>query len=223
LPQTKLAIPWDALIETFNKNILAGTSYDSNSVLIADREKVVRFLAREHRLRRRMLADAFVGLIKKTKKNYRALRVLLPSASGEPYYCFLLMLRPDGVPSDRYRLIRGEHLDALCRVTKLMYPDALDIVGLATETGYDNRTRSEDAMYLDARAWNADDEAHARELQAELNILTNVRLSHARDWEFPTPDVPTSTSQGGQKPDKNPRNKPCFCGSGLKYKNCHGR
>ena len=41
-----------------------------------------------------------------------------------------------------------------CLVTKLIYPAALDIVGVATETGIEAH-RSEDLVYYDARTWDA--------------------------------------------------------------------
>ena len=129
------------------------------------------------------------------------------------------------MPREDYRSARGHLLEALCRVTKVMNPGAIDIVGLATETGIETVIRSEDAFYLDAREWNAEDETHARQLQLDLNLLTNVSWSHARDWEFPVPDseLPISRNRQPFATEPNPRNKPCPCGSGIKYKKCHGR
>src|SRR5207244_3060463 len=42
LDADKISYAWDDLIETFNKNILAGTSYDKTTHPIADREKIMR-------------------------------------------------------------------------------------------------------------------------------------------------------------------------------------
>ena len=209
---------WDELIEKFNKNILGGTSYSATTPLIADREKIMRFFAREPRVRRRMLADALLRLVEKTKNTYRGTRVVLPSNPGDPHYCFLVLPHPFGRPREEYRAVRGNLLEALCFVTKLVFPDALDIIGFATETGLDAAPRSEDSMYLDARNWNEEMEAHARALQADLGLLTNLTTSKDKVAEFPTPEV-----EGVVEPGPNPRNKPCPCGSGQKYKKCHGR
>src|SRR5579859_3895192 len=104
-------------------------------------------------------------------------------------------------------------LESCCAVVKLEYPEALDIVGVATETGISNGSRSEDAIYLDARTWNDEMEAKARELQEKLRICKNLRRIEEQMQEYP--DAP-----GGGAKMKNPRNKPCPCGSGRKYKHC---
>ena len=67
-------------------------------------------------------------------------------------------------------------------VTKLRFPDAQHIVGIATESGIQNKTRSEDAMYLDVTEWTAEKQAAAQEFQAELGVLekpTEIRINGA--------------------------------------------
>jgi uncharacterized protein YecA (UPF0149 family) len=95
----------------------------------------------------------------------------------------------------------------------LEYPEAKDIIGIATEPGMNNSSRSEDAIYLDARIWNAEMESKAREFQEKLGILKKPRQIKEYVQEYP--EVPAA----GIKM-KNPRNKPCPCGSGKKYKYC---
>jgi hypothetical protein len=168
---------WDYLIEKFCKNILAGTSYDRVTPFIADREKAVRMLALEPRTHRRALARGLMELLRRTAPNVRASRVTRPEGTTGPYFCFLLLPRYASIPTDTYREARGQNLEALLRVTKLMYPDALDIIGFATESGPSPDYRSEDLMYLDARNWSAEEQEHARELQKDLKILTNTTVS----------------------------------------------
>lgn len=126
---------WDYLIEKFCKNILAGTSYDRVTPFIADRERAVRMLALEPRTHRRVLARGLIELLRRTAPNVRATRVGRPDGTKGPYFCFLLLPRYASIPIDTYREARGQNLDALLRATKLMYPDALDIIGFATESG----------------------------------------------------------------------------------------
>lgn len=45
-------------------------------------------------------------------------------------------------------------------------------------------------MYLDARKWSAEEQEHARELQKDLNILTNPTVVPTRDFDYPV-DEPT--------------------------------
>jgi hypothetical protein len=213
-----ISYAWDELIETFNKNILGGTSYDMTTVLISDRERIMRFLAREPRLRRRMLAEAFLGLIRKAKPTERRTRIVRPSNPGEPYYCFLVLPHLFGRPYEEYRAVRGHLLEALCLVTKVVFPDALDVIGLATNPGIDESHRSEDSLYLDARVWSEEMQAHASKLQADLNLLTNYTTFEDKAREFPG-----TAHERIVVPGPNPRNRPCPCGSGKKYKKCHGR
>ena len=104
-----------------------------------------------------MLADALYGLLRKTPRTgVRATRVVASTGPQEPYYVFLLLPDHTDVSNERYRLTREQMLEACCIITKRVYPDAEDIVGVATETwGTDGR--SEDFLYLDARGWSEQD------------------------------------------------------------------
>jgi hypothetical protein len=96
LEADKISYVWDDLIETFNRNILGGTSYGRAPRPIADRDKIMRFLAREPRVRRRMLADALLGLVEKTKPTQRGTRVILPPTRVIPTIvsCFAPLVPP---------------------------------------------------------------------------------------------------------------------------------
>lgn len=216
----QISYSWDALIETFNRHILGGTSQFASPVDIGERERIMRFLAREPRLRRRILSDALNGLIEKSKPNQRATRVVLPSSPGDPHFVFLLLPKLGSVSEDLYRSARLRMLEALCMVTKLEFPGAEDILGIATETGASRATRSEDALSLDARTWSTAMQVEAKRLQVELGLLVNVKRSGGKFYEFPVPLKPRTARA---TPGKNPRNKPCPCRSGRKYKKCCGR
>jgi len=84
----EVSYSWDALIEAFNKHILAGTQYYTTHLAVRDREKLMRFLAREPRTRRRMLAKSILQMIAATPINYRAIRVMLSTRPDEPHYVF---------------------------------------------------------------------------------------------------------------------------------------
>ena len=95
----------------------------------------------------------------------------MPETADDPYYLFLLLPEADGVPYDIYRTVRANMLEASCLILKLKFPEALDIIGLATETGAEPRNgRSEDLLYFDARAWNAEMKALAEERQTVLKL-----------------------------------------------------
>src|ERR1019366_3491632 len=122
---------------------------------------------------------------------------------------FLLLPTVHAKTDEEYRLVRRRFLEDCCAVAKLEYPDAQDIVGIATEAGTDRANRSEDAIYVDAREWSAEMESNARMLQKELGILTKPARVVEKMQEYP--DMPVAGARM-----KNPRNKPCPCGSGRK-------
>ena len=184
-------------------------------------ERIVRFMASEPRVRRRMLSQAINGLLAKTAAHVRASRTVAPSRPGDPYYVFLLLPKPVSASYEDYRAVRSNLLNMYCQVVRLKWPDAMDIVGIATEPGYETK-RSEDAAYLDARDWTEENQHAAESCQADFHILTSTTEFRSTVKEYP--DVEPGPGESSVKaPGKNPRNKLCPCGSGQKWKKCHGR
>lgn len=212
---------WDRIIEKFAHHITSGTSYSNSHPRIADQVVPLRYMARESRTRRRLLSQCLLGLLEKTPTKptrghtLRANRVVKPSRPGDPYYVFLLLSVPDDKPNEEYREVRRLLLEQLCLTAKLEFPDAQDIVGFATEPGLEG-TKSEDAVYIDARDWSPDMQAEAEEIREELGLLKNLTMYQGRIMEYPDP--PPALKQA-----KSLRNSSCPCGSGKKYKKCCGR
>jgi len=180
----KISYAWDALIDEFITHIMNDTQYYRYPIDRSDKDKVMRFLAREPRLRRRLLSKSLFDLMEKTPKSHKATRVMMPSRAGDPYYVFLLLPHLEGIPEPEYREVRRNLLEACLKVTKLTFPDAQDIVGIATETGMDEY-RSEDAYYLDARIWTAEHQAESQSLQNDLGILQQIEKFAATEYEYP--------------------------------------
>ncbi len=214
LKADQISYSWDALIETFNKHTLAGTHFTSVGNGFRDSERVRRFLAREPRFKRRHLALMIHDMLRNTPPDFRCVRVLPAILPGDPHYVFVLF--PGNtiiqLPYDQYRNIRIEFLRACCMTTKMKMPTALDIVGIATESGSE-KMRSEDSMYLDAREWTSEMEKEAIDLQRELKILESPERVEGKLNEFPRFEMTS--------PKKVGRNSLCPCGSGKKYKKCH--
>lgn len=225
LEADEVSYTWDALIEQFNQHILGGTQYFTSHVGVDSSERSVRLLAREGRTRRRMLAMALLGVVDQELPEWgKASRVFLPSRPGDPYYVFLLLWHPSGVSYEEFREVRRKLLEAYCMVLKTIYPDAEDIVGVATE----DRTavsRSEDVLYLDAREWNEDLESEALDLQERFNILRETTKTF-RERVLEYPEVRTQPKDNLHRATRTmkgrDRNSPCPCGSGRKIKKCCG-
>lgn len=211
----KISYAWDDLIEKCNFYALRGEQYFVTSGGLKDSERVLRFMAREPRWKRRLLAETIIDILHTTPIDQRRLQVIQPIDKGDPYYIFLLLPTLHAKTDDEYRTVRRHFLEGCCIVAKLQYPQAKDIVGIATEPGVKNTRRSEDYMYLDAREWSAEHDDRAKEIQAKLGILQKPRRIKKHFEEYPS--VPVAGAKM-----KNPRNKPCPCGSRKKFKKCCG-
>jgi hypothetical protein len=226
LEADKVSYLWDHLIERFNTLILEGTQFWASPPTMADQEIVMRFLARLPRFHRRMLAGALVDMLKTTPKSMRRTQVFPPMEPGEPYFVLLLLPHLPDMTDEEYREERRNFLLACCRVVKLQFPDAEDIVGFATESGIGrpDDLRSEDALFYNARRWDEAEREAALKAQEELGLLTNatVKRSTVKEYPagrgfFPRDCMPTPMRMKGRD-----RNAPGPCGSGKKYKRCCG-
>jgi len=177
---------WDHLIERFGFHAMTGTQYFTSGRPFRDQEVAFRFLAREPRLLRRVLSEGFrEALIESTKKElgFHA-RVVGPLDEDGPWYVFLFLEWRSGMSEAEYREVRRLRLLEYSHVVKLKYPQALDIVGIATEASL-AEGRSEDFTYLDARRWTPNHQRMAREIQDRFGFLKKVESTAFRVYEYP--------------------------------------
>ncbi len=224
LEADKVSYLWDRMSERFAGHILAGTGHSNEHSTVSNQEKSVRMMAREPRLRRRMLAEAVVGLIQKTPPNlplFRATRVCLPSRPGDPFYVFLLFSGPENESPEKCQLGRRNLLELLCMVTKLEFPDAQDIVGYATDPGSGAGTR-EEAFCFDMKSWTAEAQVEAQEWRDKLGLLKQIERFETNFKEYPTIEGRNGNNQArfSKLKPRSMRNSPCPCGSNQKYKQC---
>jgi hypothetical protein len=219
----EVSYAWDRLIEKFNYHTLGGTSYGpaANST-VGEREEAVRLMAAEGRTPRRVLSKSLLDFLRASRPDQRSTRVMLPVRPGGPHYVFLALPQLRTWGDDDYRDLRRHLLEGLCLVTKLRFPAAADIVGLATEPGLHGE-RSEDVVYFDASVWGEREQRLAEELQRDLGLLTQCGpMAHSTEWQFPVTPVP-QPRQLRRSPSQSLRNSQCPCGSGQKWKRCCGR
>ena len=185
LQADEISYIWDKLIDSFGNHDLNGTQYTVSQGGFADTERVLRFMARAPRVARREYSLQLVDMLETTPVTHRRIRVSRPLVPGQPHYVFLLFPHPPNVPYAEYREVRGHYLGWCCLVARLKYPEAEDIVGIATEPGIKRETRSEDAVYFDGRVWTEEHEREALSLQEDLRILTTVREFRSTTLEYP--------------------------------------
>jgi len=211
----EVSYTWDRLIDTFSKHVLNGTLYFSTHEKISDHETGLKFLAKEPRTRRRALSKSLFTIMERANSEGRSVRVLQGASNDEPYYVFLALDRKDR-SFEEYRIVRRDLLISYCFVTKLEFPDAKHVVGIATEPRSYEINRSEDLIYLDACQWTENNQQEAKRIQKNLGLLSKTKRTKFTEKEYPTREI----IKGLKGRD---RNKPCYCGSGKKYKKCCGK
>jgi hypothetical protein len=102
---------------------------------------------------------------------------------GSAHYVFVILPQGD-MDETRYRQVRRQVLEAYCMVLKVLFPEALDLVGVATEPG-EATARSQDVIYIDARDWTPEMQAQAEDLHAK-GVLKNTRpIQRSTILEYP--------------------------------------
>ena len=155
-------------------------------------------------------------MLERSIGNLREARVLQPSDPRSPTYVFLFLKRTSGVTDGEYRNVRMNLLANYCQVATLAFPKATNIIGIASETGLPPQG-SEDFSYLNASHWTAENEAEAKVIQNQFNLLKEVKPAAAREYEYPV------DHKGEPRRSTPSRNSLFPCGSGERYKGCHGK
>jgi hypothetical protein len=174
---------WDALIEEFGKHILCGTSIASTHLSVKEQERAVRMLAAEGRTARRALGQSLFEIMRKTPPGKRGARVMGPPRPESAHYVFVILPQED-MDETLYRHIRRQVLEAYCMVLKVLFPEALDLVGIATEPG-EATERSQDVIYIDARQWTPEMQAQAEDLQAKGVLKNTGPIQRSTILEYP--------------------------------------
>jgi len=221
LRQNRISYIWDNLIERFAHHALNATQYYTNCRELSNTEIGLRFMAREPRTVRRLIAKYLIDLYTNTPEGTKRTKYLMPLSDIGPFYVFLSLPQPDCISYEQYREARYSLLESCCMVVKYKFPYALDIVGIASDPVRPNRGSSEDMIYLDAREWSDELDNEAAQLQKEFDILRSANFCYGYEKEYPEPIV-NDIILDKQIP-KVGRNQHCPCGSGKKYKYCHGR
>ncbi len=197
---------WDGLIEILtelNDPTLGGSSTTSPTDAQDTLEVALRVMARENRFNRRILAQSFNEFMREAA-NSRVRSRISPSPSNVRYV-FLAGAR------DEDRDARRKELSLRCFVARGLADFGVDTaVGLATERYVPNTGFSMDAVMLNKAKWTQADQEALERIQRDLGYFKNPRSKRVTGDEFPKP-LP-----------KVGRNDPCSCGSGRKYKKCHG-
>jgi hypothetical protein len=175
----------DEIIERFASHVREGTLYRTNDPAFQTQERILRILANEHRVRRRMLGMCLFEKVRDTPKDSMGVRVMMPSESGEPLYVVACVPESFADEDEPYRELRVRILSTYASIAMMMHPDIGHVVGIGTETGVDSGRRSHDLVLIERSRWTAEDDARARRLQEDTGFLKNVRVRHSVEDEYP--------------------------------------
>ena len=180
-----ISYAWDLLIKKFIWHAVNEKQYFKTESGVYVAERILRFMARERRVRRRFLARTLIKCINTTPPRLRRTTVVKPSSDGDPYYLFLMIPWEHSRSEHWNREARLFFLRETCKVVRLVFSDALDVVGIGSESGCDIPVRTEDAVYCDFRQWTGEDEQDARKFQEVAEDLLDPKIIERIESEYP--------------------------------------
>jgi uncharacterized protein YchJ len=211
----KVSYMWDRLLQKTTQNALDGT-LGGDSGIFESRSAVFE-MAREPRFSRRALSDQMLKAIMEfpanANDNCRKLS-FMPSYFPNTAYVFLQVRFVMSNSYDgEYRTARQAMLEIACGSAKNKFPRLTKIIGIAIDSPkFSGVMNSEDFILLNCDDWPDDERQYYEEKNQVLRFFETGKLEKKRVLNFPEP----------QKPVKVGRNDRCPCGSGKKFKKCHG-
>lgn len=214
----------DQLIESMAKNADEGILLPDPGADVDSVEKILRRLALEPRLQRRLLAEGFVTKVRSAQSKAPAVRILRDgSQEDSPTYIFVVFPRtlfPQYKVEEKYREHRYGYLNAYCMAYKASHGEARDVIGIAIDPMAPS-LGSEDLLLIEHATWVPEAQARGEEIQQRHRFLSIVLPSVTVTTEYAPPGEPVLTLG---LPPVAPRRKTCpFCPSGKRFKNCCGR
>lgn len=217
--ENEISYTWDRLLQKTGRNALNGTLGGDGGIFHG--KSAVYEMAKEPRMARRALSEMMTSSIRNFPDNAKGIvrnLSFLPSFFPESGYVFLQLYHDNpGDYETEYRPIRRTILELACGAAKLKFPHLRKVIGIAIDAPKYSPMNSEDFILLDCENWSDDDQTYYEEANKELRFFQTDALKQYRKrfTEFPKAQRP-------KQPTKPGRNQRCPCGSGKKYKYCHG-
>jgi SEC-C motif len=215
-----ISYQWDRLIQKTGQNALKDVLGGNSDVFRG--KSAIHEMAKEPRLSRRSLSEMMATAIKNFPDSAQGIvRSLsfMPSFFPGVGYIFLQLFHENPGDYDaEYRPTRQLLLEFSCGAAKLKWPQLTKIIGIAIDAPKYSQINSEDFILFDCENWTNTDQAHYEEVNAELHLFQTSALKERRihATEFPSAQKPQNVPKIG-------RNQLCPCGSGKKFKRCHGQ
>jgi hypothetical protein len=215
----RISYGWDRLIQKTGQNALTGVLGGNSDPFRG--KSAIHEMAKEPRVTRRALSEMIASSIKNFPDNAKGIvrhLAFLPSFFPGRGYVFLQLYHENSGDYDtEYRPVRRRMLEFACGAAKLKFPNLIKIVGIAIDAPKYSRMNSEDFILLKCDDWSEEDQTYYAEANKELRFFQTdaLREHRKRVTDFPTAQKRNNLPKIG-------RNQLCPCGSGKKYRRCHG-
>lgn len=220
--EDRISYFWDELIQRTCQNSLDGTLGGNSDIALG--ESAIYEMVKEPRFMRRGLAEKMLTAVERFPDTGPFARqvTLLPSFEPNVGYILLQLRVPDAFRSEPdYRGKRQAILEIACGAAKNKFPNLIKIIGIGIDAPkFSGGIVAEDFILMPCETWPEETKAYYEELNKEWNFFGTPALREFRDrvTQFVPPPRPAKLAKTG----KVGRNDPCPCGSGRKYKKCHG-
>lgn len=220
--EDRISYFWDELIQRTCQNSVNGTLGGNSD--IACGESAIYEMVKEPRFMRRGLAEKMLAAVERFPNSGPFARqvTFLPSFEPNVGYVLLQLRAPDAFSSEPdYREKRQTLLEIACGAAKNKFSHLVKIIGIGIDAPkFSGGTVAEDFILMSCETWPEETKAYYEELNKDWNFFGTSALRQFQDHV--TQFVPPSHPAKPTKPNKLGRNDPCPCGSGKKYKKCHG-
>ncbi len=193
---------WDGLIENFTTKMLSGDMFSPNkpTVDLSIQESVVRYMALEPRLTRRVYGERILQVLKKSNTQDRVFTCMLPPPDTVDNvgiaYCFMTFAHPkfqEGtITYEQYRHIRQQTLGLYCFGILRKYPNLRQIIGIATEpipVPGGPIGSSEDLICIQQQVWTEKQLADLEHDLQALGILREDKMEFKQQMVTEYPDA----------------------------------
>lgn len=220
--ENRISYFWDELIQRTCQNSLDGTLGGNSNILRG--ESAIYEMVKEPRFMRRGLADKMLSAVERFPDTGPFSRqvTFLPSFEPNVAYVLLQLRAPDAFrATPGYREKRQALLEIACGAAKNKFPNLVKVIGIGIDAPkFSGGNNAEDFILMSCKTWTDEMKAHYEDQNKDWNFFGTPEMQQFNDRviEF----IPPQRAGARAKSVKLGRNDPCPCGSGKKYKKCHG-
>jgi len=182
-----ISYEWDTLIDRFIRYGDPSIHSRYAEQTAVDVEQGLRLMAAETRFRRRQLAEAFIGALRRAKQGNRLARLVYGGVANETVYVFVVAAKRPEETYEEYRQYRIGLLHAYVQTAKLQAPLGTIFLGIAFDNQYkDYPGGSEDLFVLSKPNWSDDELVELESRRRELGLWGDaMEISRFHQDEFP--------------------------------------